>query len=417
MHSFFELSKAQRNALKEGFLYGGLEIDSTVSDIKKKGGGPFATEIHRYLQELITLGGTDELVIHLLKVTQKVLDNQALIQAPEQEDDDVKSKIIFSPPREDSKLLSHAQAAKDLISNAKEELWISTYSFSRKPSILFSPQVLMKPIQKLKDELKILLDLLGYIQEADLEINLVLQFLIEKEDYRSLTEIENTVGQALLKVWPSHLKVPNLYYQPSAILSKVSPYPIKIARQHSKAMIADRKRALITSANLSESAYNHNIELGYLLENEKETKYLVDEFIHLIKDGVLSKVVLDQSSTTMSQSSSWLNDLQDNESELSELELDLLTALAQLKGKLPSSPLIDQELELNDQEFTPKLFWPTQKLAVYCLPTNLLIDLTEIRKSLEQEIKILKQLGWYVFLLEDEHDLENEVEQIAQFLK
>lgn len=416
MHSFFELTKAQRTALKEGFLYGGLEIDSTVSDIKKNGGGPFAAEIHSYLQELITLGGTDELVIHLLKVTQQVFDEQALLK-PTHNEDDAKTRVVFSPPRDESKLLNHAQAAQNLISNAKEELWISTFSFSRKPSILFSPQVLMKPIQKLKDELKILLDLLGYIQEPNLEINLVLQFLIEKEDYRSLTEIEKTVGQALLKVWPSHLKVPKVYHQPSAIVSKTSPYPIKTARQHSKTIIADRKRALITSANLSKSAYHFNIEIGYLLENEQETKLLVDEFLRLAKDSILSKVVLDQSSSALTQSSSWLNDLQDDESELSELELDLLTALAQLKGKLPSSPLIDQELEMNDQEFTPKLFWPTQKLAVYCLPTNLLIDLTEIRKSIEQEIKILKQLGWYVFLLEDEHDLENEVEQIAQFLK
>jgi hypothetical protein len=415
MHSFFELTKAQRTALKEGFLYGGLEIDSTVSDIKKNGGGPFAAEIHSYLQKLITLGGTDELVIHLLKVTQQVVDEQALLK-PTHNEDDAKPRVVFSPPRDESKLLNHAQVAQDLISNAKEELWISTYSFSWKPSILYSPQVLMKPIQQLKKDLKILLDLLEHIQKPNLEIKLLLQFLIEKDDYRSLTQIEKTVGQALLKVWPSHLKAPKVYHQPSAIVSKTSPYPIKTARQHSKTIIADRKRALITSANLSQSAYHSNIEIGYLLENEQEIKALMEEFQRLINDDTLAEVILHQSSSALTQNSSWLNNLQNDEHELSELELGLLTALAQLKGLLPTSPLIDQELDLDDQEYTPKLCWPSQKIAVYCLPMNLLIDLTEIRKSVEQEIKMLKQLGWYVFLLEDEHDLENEVEQIAQFL-
>ena len=71
------------------------------------------------------------------------------------------------------------------------------------------------------------MELLDYVQEPNLKITLVLQFLTEQDDYRSLEEIENTVAQALLKVWPSHIQPPQVFHQPSVIMAKTSPYPIK----------------------------------------------------------------------------------------------------------------------------------------------------------------------------------------------
>jgi phosphatidylserine/phosphatidylglycerophosphate/cardiolipin synthase-like enzyme len=59
---------------------------------------------------------------------------------------------------------------------------------------------------------------------------------------------------------------------------------------HAKAIIADWKRALITSANLTGSALDVNIELGLLVEGGAIPRRLAAHFEELIARGVLREI-------------------------------------------------------------------------------------------------------------------------------
>lgn len=62
------------------------------------------------------------------------------------------------------------------------------------------------------------------------------------------------------------------------------------ALMHAKAVIADGRSALITSANLTERAIDSNIELGVLIHGESVSKRLRDHVLSLIASGEFEEV-------------------------------------------------------------------------------------------------------------------------------
>lgn len=62
------------------------------------------------------------------------------------------------------------------------------------------------------------------------------------------------------------------------------------ASLHAKCVIADARRALVTSANLTDAAINDNMELGVLIESPTTAPQLHRHFHQLIADGVLVRV-------------------------------------------------------------------------------------------------------------------------------
>jgi len=58
---------------------------------------------------------------------------------------------------------------------------------------------------------------------------------------------------------------------------------------HAKCAIADRKAALITSANLTEAAMENNMELGLLVENEHLAGRLADHFAALATEKIIER--------------------------------------------------------------------------------------------------------------------------------
>ena len=56
---------------------------------------------------------------------------------------------------------------------------------------------------------------------------------------------------------------------------------------HAKAVVADRSRALVTSANLTGNAIDVNIELGLLIQNQPVARRIAEHVFGLINDGVL----------------------------------------------------------------------------------------------------------------------------------
>lgn len=62
------------------------------------------------------------------------------------------------------------------------------------------------------------------------------------------------------------------------------------ATLHAKAVVADESAAFISSANLTGSALDHNIELGILVRGGPVPRRLADHFSSLIAAGVLRRV-------------------------------------------------------------------------------------------------------------------------------
>lgn len=62
------------------------------------------------------------------------------------------------------------------------------------------------------------------------------------------------------------------------------------ASLHAKCVIADARRALVTSANLTDAAINDNMELGVLIESSTAATKLLGHFHQLIAEGVLVRV-------------------------------------------------------------------------------------------------------------------------------
>ena len=54
-------------------------------------------------------------------------------------------------------------------------------------------------------------------------------------------------------------------------------------------MIADARRALVTSANLTDVAINDNMELGVLIESTAAATQLHRHFHQLITNGILTR--------------------------------------------------------------------------------------------------------------------------------
>ena len=60
---------------------------------------------------------------------------------------------------------------------------------------------------------------------------------------------------------------------------------------HAKAIVADHERALVSSANLTGSALESNMELGLLVEHGPIPQRLADHFSELMTRGVLREVL------------------------------------------------------------------------------------------------------------------------------
>jgi PLD-like domain len=82
--------------------------------------------------------------------------------------------------------------------------------------------------------------------------------------------------------WPN---LPDIYYDPRSL----SDNPMHRSSLHAKCVIADRKRALVTSANFTEAAWTRNIELGVLINYEPLVSRLSDYMDGLIRNQALRK--------------------------------------------------------------------------------------------------------------------------------
>jgi phosphatidylserine/phosphatidylglycerophosphate/cardiolipin synthase-like enzyme len=102
------------------------------------------------------------------------------------------------------------------------------------------------------------------------------------------SEIVRRFGQEFReKHWPwPH--VPDIYYDPRSL----SDDPRHRSSLHAKCVIVDRKRALITSANFTQAAWQRNIEVGVLLDWAPLVERLTAYIEALVKSAALTRCAL-----------------------------------------------------------------------------------------------------------------------------
>jgi len=86
--------------------------------------------------------------------------------------------------------------------------------------------------------------------------------------------------------WP---KLPRLYYDPRSL----SEHSEQHSSLHAKCVVADRRVALITSANFTQAAQQRNIEVGLLIRYAPLIERLCSYFESLIATGHLAECRLD----------------------------------------------------------------------------------------------------------------------------
>jgi phosphatidylserine/phosphatidylglycerophosphate/cardiolipin synthase-like enzyme len=158
------------------------------------------------------------------------------------------------------------QVYEELISTAAREIWISTFNY-------WDGQHAFKSLADRIDAV------------PGLQVHLLLNIA---RRYGDATPADVLVSQFATKFWgsdwPGHRK-PDVYYDPRS----VNPDG-KTGVLHAKAIVVDDTAAFVTSANLTEAAFDQNIEVGILTRDALLATSLARHFRLLIDHGRLDRL-------------------------------------------------------------------------------------------------------------------------------
>ncbi len=92
---------------------------------------------------------------------------------------------------------------------------------------------------------------------------------------------DQAVREIMEQVWPFGDPRPRVYYDARAL----TPYPR--FNMHAKCVVVDGETALVTSANFTRRAHEHNTECGVLLESAPFAHHLARQWMGLIDAGLV----------------------------------------------------------------------------------------------------------------------------------
>ena len=150
-----------------------------------------------------------------------------------------------------------------LFQNAEHSLWISTYAFFDGPKAF---EVLAARMD----------------QMPNLAVTLLLNIQRRKGD-KAKPEIlvRRFANRFWTHEWPGSRR-PRVFFEPRSIELNGATGVL-----HAKGAVADERFVFLTSANLTEAAFDYNIELGVHMDNPPFAKSVVHHFRRLIEDELL----------------------------------------------------------------------------------------------------------------------------------
>jgi phosphatidylserine/phosphatidylglycerophosphate/cardiolipin synthase-like enzyme len=173
--------------------------------------------------------------------------------------------VWTSPDEEGPNVRDTSVVVRQLLSEARQSLWISTYS-------VFNGHEVFLPIQE------------AWLFRPQLEVVLILN--VPPDDKNGLYE-DAAVDKCAKAFWKYHWPWSR---KPAVFYDRRGPeeYRDLPACQHAKCILVDGATAFITSANFTESAQERNIELGVLFrDNPKVAESIRSKFESLIQNGFL----------------------------------------------------------------------------------------------------------------------------------
>jgi phosphatidylserine/phosphatidylglycerophosphate/cardiolipin synthase-like enzyme len=151
----------------------------------------------------------------------------------------------------------------EMLGGAERSLWVSTYAFFDGPKAF---EVLSKRMDA----------------RPALQTTILMNIARKKGDNRPADEVVGQFSDRFWKHdWPGKNK-PQVFYDPRS-LDEDAPGAVL----HAKAVVADDETVLVTSANLTEAAFDRNIELGLHLRDRALAKSISAHFRTLIEKNLL----------------------------------------------------------------------------------------------------------------------------------
>jgi phosphatidylserine/phosphatidylglycerophosphate/cardiolipin synthase-like enzyme len=158
------------------------------------------------------------------------------------------------------------QVYDELIAAATRSIWISTYAY-------YDGQHAFK---SLADRMSAV---------AGLQVRILLNIARRHDDLRPGAEVAAKFAERFWSHdWPGPVR-PSVYYDPRSV-EPGGPDGVL----HAKAIVVDDRAAFVTSANLTEAAFDRNIEVGILSRDHLLATSLAKHFRLLIDHGRLQLV-------------------------------------------------------------------------------------------------------------------------------
>lgn len=154
------------------------------------------------------------------------------------------------------------QVFDELVGGAERSLWISSYTYWD------GSQAFAKLAARMD-------------ATPGLEVKLLLNIQRKRGDASAADALASAFADTLWKSWPGQ-RHPEVFYDPRALKDGTEK-----AVLHAKAVVADDQAAFVTSANLTEKAFDENIEVGLLTRDRTVALTLARHFSVLIERGIL----------------------------------------------------------------------------------------------------------------------------------
>jgi phosphatidylserine/phosphatidylglycerophosphate/cardiolipin synthase-like enzyme len=152
---------------------------------------------------------------------------------------------------------------EELLGSAMQSIWVSTYAFFDGPRAF---HVLAAHMDTRKD----------------LSVTLLLNIQRKWGDTTAADQLVRKFTDRFWKTdWPGTVR-PNVFYDPRA-LDLEGPSGVL----HAKAAVIDEETVFVTSANLTEAAFDRNIEAGLLVRDHALAATVSSHFRTLIERGLL----------------------------------------------------------------------------------------------------------------------------------
>jgi len=149
------------------------------------------------------------------------------------------------------------QVFEGLIDHAEHSVWISTYAFYNGPEAF-------KRLARRMDA------------APGIRVRILMNLSPDKsQDGTSDERVTRFARQFWNRDWPGQRR-PEVFYDPRSL------EPGQHAVLHAKALVCDDQHILVTSANLTESAFDRNFELGLLVHDEALARAAACQFQTLI---------------------------------------------------------------------------------------------------------------------------------------